>query len=478
MVTATDIYRYLQCPHWPYWERFGDPSERRALTEMEEQRLADGLDHEKAIVEKYWGAPEDVSVRGADDPAERTLALMREGAPVIYQGVLENERFSGRPDILERHEGKSALGDWYYAPVDIKRSHELKKEHVFQVMVYAELLKDLQGVYPAKLAIVNGDGERLPIDPDLYMREFHEVVEKVEHVLGGECPEPVYRKTCEDVSPWGKACFRLAKERDDIALLFSVDQKKLGFLRDHGIRTIYDAADMDPTSLEGLEPGMTLRALQFIQRQARSLTEGQVLIRKPWTHETRGLEIHFDIESHPMTDTDYLYGFWLVEPQGERCVSFVAESPEGEGKMWRSFMEWLPTLPGDYTVYHYAAYETVRLRALAKRYGDEENPWLAKFLDSMLDLKEDVRDYVTFPLYFYSLKRICQFLGFMWTSEVKSGGDSIGAYEQFLRTGDRSILEDLIRYNCDDTRATAHLLKWMKTYAREETVYTPPFPWT
>lgn len=477
MLTATDFYRYLQCPHWPYWERFGDPAERRALTPEEEQRLADGLDHEQRVVGHVYGAFSQVAQETPQEGVKATLALMREGVPVIYQGWLQQGDWLGRPDILERHEGESAFGDWYYVPVDVKRAHELKKEHIFQLLFYSVLLDKAQHRFPPHPAILNADSERLSFEPEEYVAEFREVAAKLERIIAGECPEPVYRKTCEDTSPWGKACFRLAKEHDDIALLFNVEMGKLQFLREHGVRTIFDAAEMDLAQLEGLEPGMTLRALQSVQRQARSLVDQSVIIKKSWQHQTVGWEIHFDIESHPMTDTDYLYGFWIRQGEESFSKTFLAERPEEEVSLWRAFMEWLPTLPADYTVYHYASYEASRLRILAKRYGDLDNPWLERFCARMVDLKEAAREYAVFPLYFYSLKNICTFLGFRWTSEVKSGGASITAYERWLATGDRRILEDLICYNRDDERATAHLLAWLHVYARQEVVYLKPYPW-
>ena len=38
-------------------------------------------------------------------------------------------------------------------------------------------------------------------------------------------------------------------------------------------------------------------------------------------------------------------------------------------------------------------------------------------------------------------------------------------YDQWLKAGDRAILEDIINYNEDDVRATECLLLWLKTIA-------------
>ncbi len=475
-LTATDYYRYVQCPHWPYWERFGKPTDRRPLTEAEEQRMADGLEHEKKIVREAFQDLREVKVMDAEDGMEKTLALMKQGVPAIYQGWLVFEDRVGRPDVLERRRGKSVFGDWYYAPLDIKRAHELKKEHKFQLAFYSELLEKIQEKYPAHAAIINGDGERITFDPSEIAEEYREVTETLERIRAGEMPDPVYRKACHDTSPWGKACERLATRTNDIALLFNVDVRKLKALRSVGIRTVDDAAEMRPEQLEGQSPGLTLRALVAAKRQAQSLRDRLVIIKRPLALVTKGVEIHFDIESHPPTDTDYLYGFYIREGAGH-YQSFVAERPEEEETMWRAFLAWLPTLPGEYTVYHYANYEVQRLTQLAERYRDTQNPWLQKFQRRMVDLKELTRDHVVFPLHFYSLKQIGKFLGYAWTGEVTSGGQSVSEYDKWLATKQRSVLDGILQYNEEDVRATAVLSDWLSRYATEETVYREPYPW-
>ena len=477
-LTATDFRRYIQCPHWPYWELFGDKDkDRRPLTSEEEKRMNDGLAHEREIVAAQFGEAFTVTSM-QEEGAKATLELMRQGVPVIYQGTLMDGEWSGRPDILERMEGKSRLGDWYYVPLDVKRSHELKKEHKAQLMFYAILLERIQGVFPSHPAILNSDGERIGFDAASFELDFRDLLHELERIREGEMPAPVYRKSCEDTSPWGKACFRLAHDRRDIALLYNVDIRKLKALRSLGILTIDDAAKLDPETLEGQAPGLTLRGLEAVRRQAISLTTSSVIVRDAFVDPTEGLEIHFDIESYSPADVDYLYGFWI--PSGERAGyhAIVAERPEDERKLWSEFLEWLRTLPETYTVWHYAAYEPTRLRVLARRYQTEADPHLLTFLASFKDLKEYVADTAVFPVYFYSLKMIGKFLGFAWEGDVKGGGESVTAYEDWLKTGKRATLESIIQYNRGDVQATAHVLDWMRKYARKQISYAPPYPWT
>ncbi len=476
-LTATDFYRFLQCPHWPYWERFGDKKDRRPLTTDEEKRMNDGLVHEREIIADQYGEAETVPRVNDDTDTEYTLKLMREGVPVIYQGVLRDGDWFGRPDLLERQEGKSRFGDWYYVPLDVKRSHEIKKEHKAQLMFYAILLERIQGAFPAHPAILNADGDRISFDAASFESDFRDLLHELERIREGVRPEPVYRKSCEDTSPWGKACLRLATETRDIALLYNVDVRKLRALRSLGVATIDRAAELDVAALEGQAPGLTERALEAVRRQAISLTQGSVIIRDLFVDPTEGLEIHFDIESHPPTDVDYLYGFWIPSGPDQGYTSFVAERPEDEGKMWQEFLTWIATLPETYTVWHYARYEATRLDVLARRYGSEANPDLIRFKNALRDLKEVIADTAVFPLYFYSLKAIGKFLGFAWEGDVKGGGESVTAYEGWLSEQNRATLESIVQYNREDVRATAHVLDWLRTYAREIRTYDRPYPW-
>lgn len=480
-LTATDFYRLFQCPHWPYFDRFATPEERklkRAMTPQEENRLEHGLAHERDVVQKLMAehpVTDAPVTRDAEKDFEATFKLMQEGVPLIYQGTLTFGDWTGRPDLLERREGTSKLGEWFYAPVDVKSTHAIEKYQKFQLTFYAKLLELTQGRFPGEAAIINRDGQRLSFSVSEYVREFEEVLAELERIRAGERPDPVLRKSCFDTGPWGEACQALARSTDDIALLYNVDVRKLRALRGLGIRTVADAAEMDPTALDGVAPGLRLHGLEVAKLQAQSLKNNWVLVREAAVFPTSGLEIHFDIESDPPNDVDYLYGFLIRGKDGDEYRPFVAETLDGEKKMWQDFLAWVATLPTDYTVYHYSAYEAARLDVLEKRHGT--GPGLDAFRERMVDLKDLVTASVIFPLYFYGLKYIAPFLGYRWIGDVKGGSQSVDVFETFLETRDRALLDSIIVYNECDVRATAHLKDWMATYARTLTAYERPYPW-
>ncbi len=481
-LTATDIYKTFQCPHWPYYDRFATPEERQAKrtqTEGELKRQEDGVAHEAEVVARLFAGQEmeqPLETADLEQDFTRTLELMRRGVPYIYHGTLVDGGWAGRPDILERRDGESSLGSWHYVPKDVKSTQEIEKYQKFQLTFYAELLERIQGVFPKEAAVYNIEGECLEFDPSEVRAEFNDFIRELEATVNGNKPELVLRKNCYDVGPWGDLCEKSAKEKDDIALLYNVNVQKLKTLRSLGIHDVSEAAAMVPTDLAQAAKGLTLHSLETIKTQAFALKHQSVIIRKPVELHVNGLEIHFDIESDPPNDVDYLYGFLLRKSEGDEYVSFVAKKLEQEEGMWRDFLSWLETLPLEYTVYHYSSYELVRLGIMERRYGGSH--WLDLFRQNMVDLSESVKHHITFPLYFYSLKHVAKFLGFKWRGKtVKNGGESIDQFEKYLETGDEKILEAIIKYNEDDVRATAHLKDWLAKYAREEVIYSQPYPW-
>jgi predicted RecB family nuclease len=88
--------------------------------------------------------------------AASTLELMRAGVERIYQGVFLQAGESGIPDLLERVDGHSKLGKYFYRPVDIKAGSgyenadkgTLRDDYGMQLYHYALLLESVQGTFP------------------------------------------------------------------------------------------------------------------------------------------------------------------------------------------------------------------------------------------------------------------------------------------------------------------------------------------
>lgn len=472
-----DIARAFICPHWPYWERFGDLANKQTENTTRSAELFETLWNENVLLEALHLSIESAEGTSEEDRAASTEALMAQGVEAITHPCLLSETCVGSPTLLIRKPGRSRFGAWLYVPMDIRRGTHLRKEEAFRLFFYGELLRDIQGTDPSPLLCLNRDGETFSPDPANLFEEYQAFMERLRRTIEGECPEPVYRKGCQDTSPWGRACLELATHRDDIALLFSISQKQMAGLRTLGIHTVHQAATMDPLALDGEAPGLTLRGLLRLQKQACSLVEKTVIVREAWPVYQPHPHVYFDIESHPGTDEDYLYGFLIEESDGTQTRHtldrFDGKTEQG---LWEAFLSLLPTFPPGYVVYHYGDYEQTRLTQLAARYKTK-NPWLDQFLDRLVDVKELVRDSLVLPLFFYSLKTVGAFLGFDRNTDVRHGRDSIYLYEHWLQTRDTLEAAALIEYNRDDVDGLARVVHWAERWAKEEKTYTPPYPW-
>src|SRR5262249_20889075 len=117
-----------------------------------------GFEHEKAYL--TFLADNGLTVtdlREIDDEETaytRTRSAMENGAAVIVQATLQDGRWFGRADVLQRVERCSDLGDWSYEVYDCKLARETKAETILQLSLYSDLLASIQGVPPEYMYVV------------------------------------------------------------------------------------------------------------------------------------------------------------------------------------------------------------------------------------------------------------------------------------------------------------------------------------
>ncbi len=479
--TPSLFFQYATCPHWIWHEYYSDPKERGELPELAQKLLEQGVLHEEEYVASL--DIQEVGTRhGGEKALAQTIQLMKQGAKYIYQGYLEYEhegvKYTGRPDLLERRKGKSYLGKYYYAPIDIKNSSDIKKTHWLQLGAYSLLLENIQGVYPEEVAIINAHKERI----NYLLTEVHrdKVLEQIQIILDimrGIKPPLKLVSTCKN-SPWYKYCIADAEAKNDIALIYKLNANAMAVLRQVGINTVADAATMDIDALPDI-PHVKRSIAKRIKLQAQALEQGTIKwLGKPEIPDSE-LKIYFDIEGDPLLRVEYLFGFWVVgdsemkyanigevrnHPDEDRYyVYFLAKKPEDEKRMWKALHAWVRNLPLHNTlVYHFADYERVRTKQLAERYGSSKA--MDGFINRLVDLSQIVQSSVIFPLYFYSIKDIAKsrFVDYTWRHPKAGGAQSIFWYEKWLDTGDTQVLEDIINYNEDDVVATEYLHHWLR----------------
>jgi uncharacterized protein len=477
--TPTLFFQYAICPDWIWHDRFSDPADKGQLTELTLKLFEQGVLHEKEYIKDLqFAAVTKVDLQGA---FQDTMDLMSKGADLIYQGVIQFEAdgvlYRGRPDLLKKMPGQSKFGNFYYYPIDIKSSKEAKKEQEFQLVLYSMILENLQNIFPDRAEIININKETIPvvISPKVKEKAISRIYEILD-IIKGQKPPLKLVSECKN-SPWYSKCVAQAEAANDLALIHNFDSRGHQALRDSGINTVKDIAAMEISLLPKV-PFAPLKVLERIKIQAHSLITNEVVWLSKPDIPNAPIKIYFDIEGDPLTQVEYLFGFWVVgDPEGKyaQCpncrmfkeegkyfIYFIAESPEDEQRLWNEFLQWVKCLPHDqYYVYHYADYERSRTLSMAARYSSSEE--FIYFCSRLVDLMKTRERCVIFPLYFYSIKDIAKskFVNFKWRHAKEGGAQSISWYKEWLESNDRNILNTIIDYNEDDVRATEFFHKWL-----------------
>ncbi|MEK7516653.1 MAG: TM0106 family RecB-like putative nuclease [Patescibacteria group bacterium] len=462
-ITPQHFFRFLTCPYWVYYEQHGKPEERGEISPLMMKIMEDAVLHEKEKLSKFKF--EEVKEKDLEEGFLKTLALMRKGKNV-YQGVLIDGTWVGKPDYLERREGKeSVFGDYYYVAMDIKSGRELRDEHKMQIIFYNLLLEKIQGVRSETGVMINGDGDFMEFSIDEELEKFHLTLASIEKILGGEKPPHFFSSSCKE-SPWYGVCKKESIACDDVSLIPRLRRADWKLFLERGVKTIHDVADSDIETLRLKFPEMTLERLERVHTQARSLAKQEAIVLEAPHFPAASEELYFDIEGDPLRGREYLFGILEVHGRTVQYVSFLAETPDeaGEKKMWGEFMDYMAKHK-DAAIYHYGTYEATVLDRFAERYGADLD-LLGQIHSNRVNLLSVVARCVALPVYFYSLKDVAKGFGFKWHREDASGANSIVWYDEWLRTGNRELLDRIVQYNEDDVRATYHVKKWLEGLAR------------
>jgi predicted RecB family nuclease len=461
-LTAQDFFKYAKCPNWVYWDLFGDADLKGEVPEMIKRLREDGVLHEKEVM-KGFGPYEEVKAKGTNEAlAALTLELMKTGA-TIYQGVLMDGDWVGRPDILRPMPSPSKLGAWTYEAVEIKSSREISDIQMRQLVFYALLLKKVQGVMPEEGRIINVDRVERSFRIDEAEADFFDALDRILAIRAGEKPEALFTSACKD-SPWYATCRKEAEKNDDISLIYKLYKKEYRKLREAGYDTLTKLANAPFDDLLRDVHGISEARLERLHLQAESLHMKKIIRVSDPGLGAEPTELFFDIEGDPMGGVEYLFGLLIREDGKERYQAFVAEG-EGdphvrEGRAWAAFCDFMEGYAGT-TIYHYGWYERDVIRRLSAKHGISKKAAEALDASCMIDLLKVVQPSVIFPLYFYSLKDLAKHLGFRWRASDASGANSVLWYQAWQEKGDMKMLRKIVDYNEDDVIATRHLKDWL-----------------
>ena len=503
IVSAHDLVGFLGCDHLTALAQEVAEGRRKKPAYAEDPQLEllqkRGFEHEKRCLERLQKEGRTVreiarpgpSLASIEKAATETLAALREGIGVVYQGTLLGDgRWRGHPDFLLRVERPSALGPWSYEPADAKLAQRVVANALLQLCVYADGLQSLQGAAPEQVHVVTGDGTLHPHRLAEYAAYYRSVKRRFEErVFGngdrpGTYPDPVeHCKVCD----WWSECTDRRRDDDHLCRVAGISRLQTKRLVDASVPTLTALATVPPGERkQDLAP----RTLHKLREQARLQQEqyrdGQVryeLIQPDPEEPGQGLaalpepspgDLFLDFESDP----------WALEGGLEFLVGTVAET-DGRAvyaARWahtreeekRAFEELVDTIvarreahPGTH-VYHYGGYEAGAIKRLMGRYATREDEVDQLLRGGVLvDLFGVVRQGVRVSQESYSLKKVEKIYMPQREGPKTRPGFALVEYEKWMESRDPKILDSLAAYNRDDCVSIHRMRAWLEGLRQE-----------
>jgi len=498
-LSAADLVGDLACRHLTQlnldaaWGKLDAPFHASRLLKQLRER---GLAHERAYIEHLQSSGSqivEIDGVGFDDISHAaTVDAMRSGAEIIYQGVLGDGRWGGRPDILRRVDRPSEFGDWSYEVVDTKLARETKIGTMLQLCLYSDLLTDIQDVQPECMYIVAPWAE---FEPQVYRVQeyaayFRMVRTHLESALDDGGREPAYpdpKPHC-DICRWSHSCAARRRRDDHLSLVAGISRLQIAELSGRDIDTM-QALAQTPLPIRWKPRRGAAASYERVREQARlqvaGREQGQPVYEPLPIEPEAGLaalpepsdgDIFLDFEGAPFvgpTGLEYLIGYSTSASPGKlNYTALWALNYEEEKRNFERFvdfvMERLRRYP-DLHIYHYAHYEPSAMKRLMGRHATREDE-VDRLLRAgiFVDLYRVVRRGLRISAEGYSIKDLEAFFGYERDVPLTDANEALYAVTAPLELGDpdaisQADLDAVEGYNRDDCDSTYSLREWLET---------------
>ncbi|MGR3394316.1 MAG: TM0106 family RecB-like putative nuclease [Pseudooceanicola nanhaiensis] len=478
LFSASDLMRFSGCTHAIFLDLArleghgpqprADDEEAKLLQEMGDAHEAAHLEALKASGRHVVEVPrEGLSLESGLADTRKALAS---GADVIFQAALHGGSWGGWSDFLERVERPSDLGDWSYEVTDTKLKRKPDPKHLLQLVLYSDLLADLQGVAPDAAHVELGNGERASFmlaDYAAYARRARLRLEEFARTRPETRPQ---RCAACTLCRWQDHCQAVWDETDSLYNVAGISTGQIAKLEADDVRTMEALASRDAPvrhmAAATLDKLVAQARLQHARKEgapsfelrAPSPGKGFDLLPQPQSGD-----VFYDIEGDPYYEggLEYLHGLWADGAFTGFWAHDHVQEAQALSDLFNWFRDRLAAFP-QARIYHYAAYEVTALKRLTAKYGIGE-----AFLDRLLrehrfvDLYAVVRGGLLASERNYSIKSMETFYRGKREGDVTTSGGSVVAYEEWRRTGDDAILEEIRAYNEVDCVSTEELRDWL-----------------
>jgi len=496
-LSASDLIKFAACTHASRLDLdyLSGTGPEPADEDQEAKILSNlGLQHEQKFLRELEAEGKScINIHeevGHDAPFDRCVQATRRalfaGSDVIYQGAFAGQHWGGYVDFLIRVERRSELGNHAYEVLDTKLKRSPDPAHILQLVVYSDLLADIQGLAPEYMHVQLGTNVRASYRLSEFVHYVRAMRKRLETLIAQpHDTRPVPCALC-DRCRWREDCTGNWKESDSLFQIAGIRRDQVSNLEKAGVATMTALA----RSI-GKVPAMATRTLADLRKQAELQVKRKSgpprVIARPH-RKGRGFDLlpkpqegdlFYDIEGYPHyreqgnEGLEYLHGIW----DGDSFTDFWAHNHKEEEQalkdLFAFFISRLDAHP-QARIYHYAPYEMTALRRITTRYGFGEtmlDGWQRE--GRFTDLYGVVRGGIYASEKSYSLKDLEVFYLTQRKGEVTTSGGSVLAYHDWKQMDPdspeaRKLLKDLRDYNEIDCISTEKLRDWLLKLRPEE----------
>jgi predicted RecB family nuclease len=494
--SASDLVWHLDCRHLTALDAAvarGTATKPKIWDPVLDTLVERGRAHERQYVESLkQSGLSVVEIEGGGvttAQVDQTLAAMRSGADVIYQGAFIQDMWSGRADVLRRVEVPSALGAWSYEVIDTKLARETKGATVLQLSLYSELLSAVQGLTPEHMYVVTPESG---FEPQRYRTTsfgayYRRVKNGLAHFLDGDASGDTYPEPNEHCAlcAWRLPCDARRRADDHLCLVAGITKIQMGELRGREVSMLAGLAQV-PLPIPWKPERGSAASYERIREQARIQLEGR--IEGKALYETLPIEkdlglsrlpapspgdVFFDLEGDPFIEDgglEYLFGYAFedkgLQYRGDWAVSAAEEKRVFEGFVDFAMARW-KEYP-DFHIYHYAPYEPSALKRLMGRYATREEE-IDRLLHGQVfvDLYQVVRHAIRASVESYSIKQLEQLFDFERATRLEDASKALANIQAALELKDpeavtAELKETVAGYNRDDCFSAKALRDWLE----------------
>jgi len=250
-LSASDLMRFLGCNHATTLDLSymrGNGPVPRADSDDAALLQKQGDAHEAAHLAKLKASGASVIEIARSDLAKNareTRAALASGPQIVFQGALLGDNWGGWSDFLERVERPSDLGAFSYEVTDTKLKRRPHPKHVLQLVLYSDLLAQMQGIAPEFANVELGDGSRARLrlaDYEAYARMARQRLETFLDNTALTRPVP-----CADCTlcRWGDHCESLWQAEDSLFNVANITRSQVKKLEAAGVTTMEGLAGLD-----------------------------------------------------------------------------------------------------------------------------------------------------------------------------------------------------------------------------------------